>query len=77
MLTPPTPAISALDALEAKYAADNAARRDFLKDKSPEEVLLWMMRCGDTDPQTRARCAVALLQYQSEGKDAIKPADQT
>lgn len=49
----------------------------FLKDKSPVEILLWMMRSGDLDPQTRAQCAIALLPYQPDKKDAIESTGQT
>lgn len=56
---------------------DNAQRAAFLKGKSPREVLLWLMRSGDTDPRTRAQCAIALLPYPPEEKDAIKPEGQT
>lgn len=55
---------------------DNAQRVAFLRDKSPRDVLLWLMRSGYTDPKTRAQCAIALLPYPSEGKDDIKPEGQ-
>lgn len=58
---------------EAKFAEENNARREFLKDKSPMDVLLWLMRVGDLDPATRAQCAIALLPYMHPKIRAIDP----
>lgn len=56
---------------------DQGQRQAFLRDKSPQEVLLWMMRAGDTDPKTRTQCAIALLPYMPDKKDGIGLEGQT
>lgn len=56
---------------------DKPRRAAFLKDKSPTDVLLWLMRAGDLDASTRAQCAIALLPYMPPKKDDIEPPNQT
>jgi hypothetical protein len=47
-----------------KKLEDEAAKRTaFLKDKSPMEILLWMMRSGNCDPRIQADIGIALLPY--------------
>lgn len=69
--------LSSLNWFELVTKKEGRQRREFLKDKSPMDVLLWLMRAGDTDPNTRATAAIALLPYMHAKKDAIEPPDQT
>jgi hypothetical protein len=59
--------LESLKELEGEECKRSVIRAEFLKDKSPIEVLYWIMRAGDVPLDIRTQVAIALLPYAKDG----------